>query len=64
MFTSYSEFVRKFATEPEAMDNRWLEQAVFNNSNIKAKIKNHNQKGHRLEPLTTDYYKLPPTLKI
>ena len=64
MFTSYSEFVRKFPTEPEAMDNRWLEQAVFNNSNIKAKIKNHKNQGHRLEPQTTEYYKLPQTLKI
>ena len=33
MFTSYREFVRKFPKEPEGMDNRWLEQAVFNNSN-------------------------------
>ena len=46
MFTSYREFVRKFPTEPEAMDNGWLEQAVFKNSNIKANIKNHNNQDH------------------
>ena len=55
MLTSYREFVRKFPKEPEGMDNRWLEQAVFNNSNIKTKIKNHKNQGYKLEPLTTEY---------
>ena len=64
MFTSYREIVRKFPSDPESMDNRWLERAVFNNSNIKAKIKNHKNQGYKLELLTTEYYKLPTNLKL
>ena len=42
------------------MDNRCLEQAAFNNSNINARVKNKIKTGYKLMPMTPDYYKLMP----
>ena len=64
IFKCLADLNKAFLTEPEAMDNRWLEQAVFKNSNIQAKIANRLKAGYQTKPISQTYYNLPDKLRL
>ena len=64
IFKCLADLNKAFLTEPEAMDNRWLEQAVFKNSNIQAKIANRLKAGYQTKPISQTYYNLPDNLRL
>lgn len=64
IFKSLTNLIRSFTTEPEAMDNRWLEQPVFRNTNITAKINNRRRAGFTTKLVEQEYYNLPRTLRL
>ena len=64
MFKGLRTLIKSFTTEPESLDNRWLEQAVFKNSNIQTKIPNRRRAGYQTKTKNQEYYNLPSQLKL
>ena len=64
MFKGLRTLIKSFTKEPESLDNRWLEQAVFKNSNIQTKIPNRRRAGYQTKTINQEYYNLPSELRL